>query len=627
MDASALTPTIDLAAEMPFRVGAASVDPVSREATFEGGSERLQPQNLKVLIALVRAKGSVVTREQLVDLCWEGRFVGDDVINRSISMLRQFATRAGGFAIETVPRAGYRLVEEKRQGKPNWRRWAPIAAVLVIAIAIAAWLLIGRGGSSASDRTPTIALVPFTTASTDPATRQLATAIHDSVAHTLFQTQFHVRQVGEAGAAADADFVISGDLGSAQGKVIATVRMEETAHHTIVYSDRFEASAQDSAALIDQIGGQVAGSIGWTVPLLMLGREHRSDPAVTAQIFRKVDLMRFDGLNLYESARRLAAQVPDSVLAQMTYAFGTAFALPDLSRDQRAEAVAAGRRAQQRARDLAPRAGEPFIGWCLLHSTVRSVECENHLRTAMRIDPDAPSVGWFLADRIKDFGRYTDSLDLARQSLAHDPFVPGKIALTLRMLDATGRSAEADRYYRQTGRWWPNYENLVWSRVSGMIDAGDYAAIERFEAEVGQARWPMGYEPLASIAAAARTNSLPAAKGACPVPGSDTLKTIFCMTVLAKLGDADGAFAIADKLYPNRIGRTAADQDRIWFDRPFVNGTEYLTGPGAAALRRDPRFLPLAERTGLLAYWRSGRLPDFCSGPRPEPVCAQVRRR
>ena len=50
------------------------------------------------------------------------------------------------------------------------------------------------------------------------------------------------------------------------------------------------------------------------------------------------------------------------------------------------------------------------------------------------------------------------------------------------MLDATGRSAEADRYYRQTRRWWPNYENLVWSRVSGMIDAGDYAAIERFEA-------------------------------------------------------------------------------------------------------------------------------------------------
>jgi len=33
--------------------------------------------------------------------------------------------------------------------------------------------------------------------------------------------------------------------------------------------------------------------------------------------------------------------------------------------------------------------------------------------------------------------------------------------------------------------------------------------------------------------------------------------------------------------------------------------------------------LQLAERTGLLAYWRSGRPPDFC-GKQPEPICAQL---
>ena len=88
---------IDLTSEPPFRIGRASVDPVSRDATFGGDSERLQPQNLKVLVALAQSRGSVVTREVLIDLCWDGRFVGDDVINRAISMLRQFAERAGGF--------------------------------------------------------------------------------------------------------------------------------------------------------------------------------------------------------------------------------------------------------------------------------------------------------------------------------------------------------------------------------------------------------------------------------------------------------------------------------------------------------------------------------------------------
>jgi hypothetical protein len=58
-----------------------------------------------------------------------------------------------------------------------------------------------------------------------------------------------------------------------------------------------------------------------------------------------------------------------------------------------------------------------------------------------------------------------------------------------------------------------------------------------------------------------------------------------------------------------------------------MHGTEYLTGPGAAALRRDPRYLALAERTGLLAYWRTGRLPDFCRQRQPESICSKLRPR
>src|SRR5690349_8309427 len=103
---------IDLGREPPFVIGGATVDPVSRDAKYPAGQERLQPQTLKVLIALSRRRNQVVTRTDLVDSCWDGKFIGDDVINRSILMLRQFAERAGGFSIETVPKTGYRLVEE-----------------------------------------------------------------------------------------------------------------------------------------------------------------------------------------------------------------------------------------------------------------------------------------------------------------------------------------------------------------------------------------------------------------------------------------------------------------------------------------------------------------------------------
>ena len=95
---------IDLGKEPPLEVGGATIDPISREAKYAGGLERLQPQTLKVLIALTRRRNQVVTRAELVESCWDAKFVGDDVINRSISTLRQFAQRASSFTIETVPR-------------------------------------------------------------------------------------------------------------------------------------------------------------------------------------------------------------------------------------------------------------------------------------------------------------------------------------------------------------------------------------------------------------------------------------------------------------------------------------------------------------------------------------------
>src|SRR5687768_7103803 len=147
---------IDLESEPAFRVGGAAIDPVSRNAEYAGGHERLQPQTLKVLVALTRRKPQVVTRSDLVDCCWEGRIVGDDVINRSIQMLRQFAERAGGFTIETVPKTGYRLVETAPPGsrRPFWLVTALIGAIVALIIGFGIWRSMDQPDAT------TIAVIP-----------------------------------------------------------------------------------------------------------------------------------------------------------------------------------------------------------------------------------------------------------------------------------------------------------------------------------------------------------------------------------------------------------------------------------------------------------------------------------
>lgn len=65
---------------------------------------------MQVLVALTRRAEDVVSRDELLALCWSGRIVGEDAIQRSIAKVRQLGKASGTFAVETIPRVGYRLV-------------------------------------------------------------------------------------------------------------------------------------------------------------------------------------------------------------------------------------------------------------------------------------------------------------------------------------------------------------------------------------------------------------------------------------------------------------------------------------------------------------------------------------
>jgi hypothetical protein len=80
---------------------------------------------------------------------------------------------------------------------------------------------------------------------------------------------------------------------------------------------------------------------------------------------------------------------------------------------------------------------------------------------------------------------------------------------------------------------------------------------------------------------------------------------------LAGLGDVDGAFREADLAFTPDIMSPAVG---LWYGA--TGGTGVLFSPSAAAMRRDPRFMALAARIGLVGYWRStGHWPDFCGEP------------
>lgn len=100
---------IELAIETPFRLGALQVTPAALEVRRGQDITTIEPRVMQVLVALHRAGGHVVSREELLELCWEGRIVGDDSLNRSVSQLRKVLASDDGVFVDTIPRVGYRL--------------------------------------------------------------------------------------------------------------------------------------------------------------------------------------------------------------------------------------------------------------------------------------------------------------------------------------------------------------------------------------------------------------------------------------------------------------------------------------------------------------------------------------
>ncbi|HST35913.1 MAG TPA: winged helix-turn-helix domain-containing protein [Allosphingosinicella sp.] len=102
---------ICLAREPGFWIGALEVRPATLQLTGAVSRTTLEPRVMQVLVALARAKGAILTRDELIARCWAGRIVGENAIHRVISRLRRIATASGGaFEIETIAKVGYRLV-------------------------------------------------------------------------------------------------------------------------------------------------------------------------------------------------------------------------------------------------------------------------------------------------------------------------------------------------------------------------------------------------------------------------------------------------------------------------------------------------------------------------------------
>ena len=95
--------------ESAFGTARLSVDLVQRIALADGRELTLTPLEFRLLAALVRHSGQVLTKDQLADLVWNDPYVSSDTLKVRVGALRGKLDEAGlPDAIETVRGVGYR---------------------------------------------------------------------------------------------------------------------------------------------------------------------------------------------------------------------------------------------------------------------------------------------------------------------------------------------------------------------------------------------------------------------------------------------------------------------------------------------------------------------------------------
>lgn len=113
-----------LAQEADFELGQLRVSPSTGRVLVDGQEIRLEALTMAVLTILAGARGATVSREDLVEACWQGRIVSDDAVSRAIAKVRAVAkaTEPAAFALETLPKIGYRLLSTDAQGATDaWK--------------------------------------------------------------------------------------------------------------------------------------------------------------------------------------------------------------------------------------------------------------------------------------------------------------------------------------------------------------------------------------------------------------------------------------------------------------------------------------------------------------------------
>jgi TolB-like protein/Tfp pilus assembly protein PilF len=522
--------------------------------------------------------------------------------------------------------AGIERTEPLGSAPPAMRRRVRVAYGLVVLVLMGGlgYLLYerGLGKAFASETRDSIAVLPFANLSGDPAQDYFSDGMSEELLNLLarvpglqvaartssFAYKGKTADVREVGRELGVATVLEGSVRQSGVRVRITAQLIDTETGFHLWSETYDRELKDIFSVQDEISGAI-------VEQLKLELKPEQQAAVRRD---KAPTSNVEAYELYLQGRAAwkkrgkdnllravelfqQAVARDPAFARAHAALASAYVvLPGYTPEDDFERFTTlAERAARQALTLDANIGEAHAVLAQLASNRgQLLDAESGFFFAISLEPlEATPHHWYsmLLARV---GRLDAALEQARRAQELDPSGP-VLALNLANMHLMrGENEQALRYSRLAG-------DLGMDASHKGIDATVAMRERRFD-EIEEALQKQDLpaevrpfipdfvaalrDPARRPAAVARMRALPPA----------TIKQQQLIQPYLQLGQVDLVYAI--------LQEALAQDPEAWRDWDIV----VAWGPEGAGFRRDPRFAGLAERIGLVQYWKQYGYPDGC---------------
>ncbi len=577
-------PGVDLAREPDFRLGELQVRPSRREIVTPGKRALLEPRVMRLLVALVRHRGEVMSRDELIARCWDGRIVGDDAINACVAKLRRTGEATGAYVIETIPRVGYRLM-------------GTAAA--------------GAAAASRADEV-LLAVLPFENLSDDPQLSYFSDGVSEEILHTLAQraglkvigrsSSFQFRGADKAIANVtrqlNVTHVLDGAVRRSGQRTRISAQLIDCATQTAVWADRFERDQSDIFALQDLVAAAVAEAM--RCALAPAVRSGAVDP-IAYDLYLRGNVPPSEMATAYRAQIALLEEA-----VERAPSFADAWASLGYLRANRAyflpPAEAAfvrglARAAALHALDLDPQCA--LAAAAMARATPASDSVAAHgdwLGRALHWAPDNAIVTHLHSRFLCGVGRGREGLSVIRRAHRLDPLDLHILSVLGRTLCEIGDLDEAAAVLDGARERWDEFQLLLLWRVITLARQGEVEGARKLLAGRNLAPYQRELTVLFDIQLDPTPESGERAIAELRAQQVRGRVTIDALCFAAQRGHLDAAFEVAADVelgpLPEALG---------------MGGTAYnlslLFTVMMQPIRLDPRFAGLCAKLGLVDYW------------------------